>query len=120
MSPSKQLKERRAKIRLRKGLDELVQCVSEADLERDPKQRSILGAFLGRNPEGLEFVTDVKEMSVVGFLPVMVLGSDPEQSQDRALEKGLQGLCQPNRGECLIEAVQGPCKKPRLLTGGHK
>jgi hypothetical protein len=57
---------------------------------------------------------------VVRLIPVVVLGSNPEEGKNGAVEKGLQGLGQANSRQRLVEAVEGAGEQAGLLTGGDE
>ena len=64
-----------------------------------------------------QFVGRVDHVGVVGFVPVMILRSHPEDREYRPAQQVLESLRQANRRDALVERVKGAAKESRLLAG---
>src|SRR2546426_797212 len=71
-----------------------------------------------RVAEGDLFSSRARRMSMPHFLDVMVLAHDPKNWNTRAAHQGLVMASEGDGMKGLVDRVEGPTQKPRLLAGG--
>ncbi len=103
-------------------MDELIEGSFDVPSQLDPLHRRPRTLRVGRpgHADAHQFILDVHQLCVVHLFPVVVLGSHGEQRHDRNAQPLFELLGEPERGERLVQGVQGADEQAGLLAGGHE
>ena len=95
---------------------ELVQAVLDAFIQDQRRDRSFFGSFGLRKGDRVRLEARIEHRTACDFLPVVILGVDPENRDDVCLLLPAGLARELNRGDGLEQREQGAAERAGLLA----